>query len=141
MDHPFLKGFADAHVRRLAATAEIRELSAGEYLWRQGQQVDAVAVVVSGEVSLEITVPNQGPLEVDFAAAGDVLGCWLLGARPEFDARAIAPVRAVLLDGAGLRAACDEDPVLGYELAKRILPETSKRLNRTRWKLIDSHGL
>ena len=79
---------------------------------------------------------------VQTLTAGDVAGfSWLIEPhRWEFDGRAVERVRAVQVDGACLRAKCDEDPRLGYELMRRFAALATSRLQATRLQLMDVYG-
>jgi hypothetical protein len=70
-------------------------------------------------------------------------GRLLLAAGPhewQFDARAIEPVRAVALDGDAVRAKCEDDPRLGFELMRRFAHLATGRLQSTRLRLLDVYG-
>jgi len=58
-----------------------------------------------------------------------------------FDARAIEMTRAIALDGKCLRAKCEEDHDLGYELLKRFASILGQRLDATIFQLLDIYGV
>jgi CRP/FNR family cyclic AMP-dependent transcriptional regulator len=117
--HPFTRGLSSRHAALLAGMASERHFDAGSYVWRQGQQLDGLLLIVSGEASLEITIPGKGAVEAESVTAGEVLGDWLAGARSDFDARALTTLHTAKLDGRALRQACERDQALGYELSQR----------------------
>jgi hypothetical protein len=49
--------------------------------------------------------------------------------------------RAIALDGNCLRAKCEEDHELGYELVKEVASTLGQRLDATRFRLQDIYGL
>jgi hypothetical protein len=49
-------------------------------------------------------------------------------------------VEALAVDGTRLRARMEDDPVLGYQVIKRIAPLVVERLQQTRLQLIDLYG-
>lgn len=57
-----------------------------------------------------------------------------------FDGYAVEFVEALAVDGVRLRARIDEDPVLGYQVIKRIMPLVLERLHQTRAQLIDLYS-
>jgi len=57
------------------------------------------------------------------------------------DARVIEPTRAIALDGKCLRAKCEADHGLGYELMKRFSHIMEQRLQATRMQLLDLYGV
>ena len=87
-------------------------------------------------------MPGRGPLTIETIEAGDVVGwSWLFPPHAwHFDARAVAPVRAIEVDGACLRAKCEKDPVLGYDLMSRFSAVLLERLNATRFRLANLYG-
>ncbi len=90
-------------------------------------------------MALEIFAPEHKPIIVDTLEVGDVLGwSWLLPPfHWKFNAHARAGVRAIALDGKCLRAKCEENHDLGYEVLKRLVPFIERRLEATRFQLLD----
>jgi CRP/FNR family transcriptional regulator, cyclic AMP receptor protein len=72
---------------------------------------------------------------------GEVLGwSWQLPRyRWALGAVTIRPTEAFQLDGPAVRALCDADPRLGYELTRRFLDVASGRLKATRNRLLDQY--
>jgi CRP-like cAMP-binding protein len=140
-DHPLTQTLSPAHTGSLAECAGSRIFQPGEYLWRQGEKNEDLLLVLTGEVALEIFIPNQGPLRVDHVRAGEALACsWLTAsARCVFDARAVTTTQVVLLDGAKVRRACEQDGTLGYQLLKRVTPLLAQTLQRTRLRLVEHY--
>jgi len=138
-EHPFLRGIEDRHLEFLTGCASNVRYRAGEFVFKEGHESNAAYVLREGRIALEIAVPGRGPMEVQTVEAGEVLGwSWLYPPfRWQFDARAVEPVRAFALDGNCLRAKCEADHDLGYELVKRFLHQVHLRLERTRMQLLD----
>jgi len=142
-DHPFLRGLEPKHIQALAGSACHRSYATGEHLWRQGEEADALYLICAGQVALEIYIPHQGPLHVDTTEAGEALGwSWLVPPYQwKFDARALTPVLTLSLDGEGLRRLAEKDHGLGYQLLKRFVPVIGRRLDVTRMRLLELHGI
>jgi CRP/FNR family cyclic AMP-dependent transcriptional regulator len=70
---------------------------------------------------------------------GEVVGwSWLIPPhRWQFDAHAIERVRVIALNAACLRAACEANHDLGYEVCRRLLGVIALRLAATRVQLMD----
>ncbi|HHT9124119.1 MAG TPA: Crp/Fnr family transcriptional regulator, partial [Candidatus Wunengus sp. YC63] len=51
------------------------------------------------------------------------------------------PTSAIALDAKCLRAKCEEDHDLGYELLKRFAHVITQRLEATRLQLLDVYGV
>jgi CRP/FNR family transcriptional regulator, cyclic AMP receptor protein len=82
-------------------------------------------------------------LTIQTLGVGEVLGwSWLFPPyRWLFDARTIELTRAIALDGKCLRAKCDEDHHLGYEMVKRFAQVIIERLQASRLQLLDVYGV
>jgi CRP-like cAMP-binding protein len=140
--HEFFQGLDPAYLDLIAGCGRNVGFAADEYLFREGDPADQFFIVRRGQLALEIYTPGRGPLVVDTVGEGEVAGVsWLFPPhRWEFDGRAVAATRAVALDGACLRAKCDEDPRLGYELMKRFAAILRHRLQSARVRLLDVYG-
>ena len=44
------------------------------------------------------------------------------------------------LNAIAVRGACEEDPVLGYALLRRVMSAASSRLHATRVRMLDLYG-
>ena len=82
-------------------------------------------------------------LTIETLGGGEMLGwSWLIPPyRWRFDARAVEMTRAIALDGKCLRAKCEEDHELAYELVKEVASTLGQRLDATRFRLLDIYGL
>lgn len=140
--HEFLQGMDPEHLAFVAGCGSNVRYDAGEYIYREGEPADQFLLIRHGKVSLEIFVPGRGPLVIETIAEGDVLGwSWLFPPyRRRFDARALEVTRAISLDGACLRAKCDEDHDLGYDIVMRFSQVVIQRLQATRMRLTDMYG-
>lgn len=141
--HAFTKGMSPGHIHALADCARNHTAQAGEYLWRQGDQAEGLFLIQSGDVALEIWIPNEGPLSVETIHAGEIVGGSWLGPphRWQFDARALTALQAVVINGNCVEKACEQDGSLGYELLKRFALVIGSRLQRTRSRLLDLYKL
>jgi CRP-like cAMP-binding protein len=141
-ESPIFAGLDQPYLELIAGCAQNSGFGAGEYLFREGDPADTFFLVRHGRVLLETFVPGRGALTVQTVDAGDVVGwSWLFPPfRWHFDARALDMVRAVAFDGACLRAKCEQDRTLGYELLSRFSPVMLQRLQATRIQLMDVYG-
>jgi CRP/FNR family cyclic AMP-dependent transcriptional regulator len=137
--HEFLKGLSTEQAHVLVSCVKNVRFREGEFLLREGQAADVFYLLRVGRVALEVNVPGRGPLQMENLGPNDMLGLsWLVPpGREQVDARALEPVVALAFDGACLRGKMDGDPALGYALARRILAETYKRLERVRLARVD----
>jgi CRP/FNR family transcriptional regulator, cyclic AMP receptor protein len=140
--HPFFAVLDAATVEELAGCARNEHIRAGQYLFREGGTADHFYVIMHGRIALELHSPGTGPLVVETVSNGEVLDWpWLIPPhRWSFDARATEPTSVISLDSGCLRAKCDADPRLGYELLQRVAHVMSARLQATRLRLLDLYG-
>jgi len=140
--HPFFAGLDPSHLDLLARHASGVAFTDGAFLFREGQPAETFFLINGGSVALEVAAPGRGPVVIQTIGDGEVAGfSWLLEPhRWEFDGRAIGAVAAVRVDGAGLRAKCTADPLLGYELMRRFARLATRRLQATRMQILDVYG-
>lgn len=141
-EHPFFAPLEPADRELIAGCGTNVVFPAGSVIAREGDAADRFYVLRDGRVAIEVHAPGRGPLVVATADAGDVVGwSWLVPPhRWRFDVRAVTDVHAVALDGACLRAKCDQDPALGYRLLRRFSGVVADRLEATRIRLLDLYG-
>ncbi|MAF27518.1 MAG: cyclic nucleotide-binding domain-containing protein [Gemmatimonadota bacterium] len=136
-DHPFLHGLADRHLSFLSGCARTVTFQPGDFLGREGEEAHSWYLVRHGHVSLETHIEERGPIQVAALGEGEVIGWgWLVAPYNwHFDARAVTVTKTLTLDGDYLRAHCENDPELGYELLKRFLHVLQKRLHWSRTRM------
>ena len=136
---PFLRGLPGSQLADLAALCAHVQVPAGHRLFEEGETADRFWLIDAGQVRLDAMVPGQGRVVIETLGRGDVVGLsWL---RPpyqwRFGAVATQPMQAFEFDARAVRAACDADPALGYELTQRLSGVVVQRLQATRARLID----
>jgi CRP/FNR family transcriptional regulator, cyclic AMP receptor protein len=141
--HSFFRGLEEQHIQFIVSCAKNVRFEANQYIFREGDAADQFYFIREGLVSVELMVPQRGPTTVQTVGEGDVLGwSWLAPPyRWHFDARAISDTRALDFDGRCLRAKCEEDHHLGYEILKRFTHVVSERLDATRLQLLDLYDV
>lgn len=139
---PFFDDLDEAAVELIAGCGANVHFREGELLFRDGDDADTFYVLRHGSVALETFVPARGAFTIETLEAGEVVGwSWLFPPyRWHFDGRAVSLVRATRFDGACMRAKCDVDPRLGYELMRRFAQVAIDRLQSTRLRLLDVYG-
>ena len=139
---PFFAELSAAQVELLAGCASNVGFASGDMLFREGGAADVFYVVRHGTVAIEAFTPTRGGMTIETIGAGEVIGwSWVFPPyRWHFDARALTEVRATSFDATCLRAKCEDDPRLGYDLMKRFAQVFSERLKWTRLRLLDVYG-
>jgi len=126
----------------IASCARNEHVSAGEYLFYEGQPADRFFLIRRGRATLEVHAPGLGPKVIETFEEGEVVGwSWLFKPyRWQFDARANSPTSVVAFDAACLRGKCEADHELGYQLMQRFASAMLERLQATRLQLLDVYG-
>jgi len=142
-ESPFFAGLDPEHLSVIVGCARHVRFEPGEFLCREGEPADNFYLIRHGRVTLELFVPQKGPVRLQTLDPGEVVGwSWLIEPYTwHFDARALEPVVAVQLDGTCLRNKCDADPRLGYEVLKRFADIMEQRLHTARLGLLDMYGV
>src|SRR5437870_10331970 len=115
-DHPFLEGMTPEHLDLLARHAREAELKAGQVVLPQSQSAYQFYLMTGGKMAVESRIPRADALLLQVVNEGDVLGwSWLFPPfNWHFQARALEPSKAIVLDGASLLVACENDHSLGF---------------------------
>lgn len=142
-EHDFFVGLDQAFLNLVVGCASNVRFGAGTYIFREGDEANAFYLLREGKVALEISAPQYQPILVETLNAGDILGwSWLLPPfQWKFNAHATTALRAIALDGRCLRGKCEENHDLGYELLKRFAKIMERRLEATRFQLLDVYGV
>ena len=142
-EHPFFHGLDPEYLDIIVGCAANQRFDAGEFIFREGEDANRVYLIRQGKVALEVFAPNRGAIVIQTLDEAELLGwSWLIPPYQwRFEARAIELSRAVVIDGRCLRAKCEENHDLGYELLKRFSVMVGQRLDATRLQLIDIYGV
>jgi CRP/FNR family cyclic AMP-dependent transcriptional regulator len=137
---PFLRGMPAGQLADLASRCEHRSFPAGQRLLEEGSMAGEFWIIDAGQVRLDALVPGRGRVTIELLGRGDVLGLsWLLPPYQwRFGAVTTQPMQAFEFDARAVRAACDTDPGLGYELSRRFSAAVIRRLQATRARLLDA---
>jgi CRP/FNR family transcriptional regulator, cyclic AMP receptor protein len=137
---PFLRGMPSAQLTVLAELCQHVTIPSRERLFDEGSRADRVWIIDAGQVTLDASVPGQGRVIIETLGRGDVIGLsWMLPPYQwRFGAVATQPTQAFVFDARAVRAACDADPLLGYELSRRFSAVVVRRLQATRARLIEA---
>jgi CRP/FNR family cyclic AMP-dependent transcriptional regulator len=138
-EHPFFRNLDPRYLQLITGCASNVRFSAGQFIFREGEEANQFYLIRQGNVALEVFSPQGGPITVQTLSDGDILGwSWLFPPyRWKFDARAVNLTRAIALDGACLRKKSEEDHELALELLKRFSLIVEERLQATRLQLLN----
>jgi CRP-like cAMP-binding protein len=138
--HSFLRDMSRDHLAVLAKAASHVTFPARYRLFEDGGGASRFWLIRSGAVALDLQVPGQGLMKIDTIRMDELLGwSWLFPPYQwAFGAVSASPVEAFQFDGPAVRACCESDPELGYELTRRLARVVAKRLQATRYRLISA---
>lgn len=134
-EHYCFKGLEKKYLDMIVARATHASYGEGDYIFHEGDEGDKLYIIQKGIVALETRLaPDRDPITIQMIGEGDVLGwAWLFPPHLcHFDAKVVAPTKAVVLDGTFIRTKCEEDHDLGYELMKRFASLIQQRLQAVR---------
>jgi putative ABC transport system ATP-binding protein len=121
--------FADlpeSALRRLLGAAEWRNVKAGDFIYRSGEQSEFVFVLAEGEAELIRLQPGRDPLHLAYIKPPEVFGDLelLAGTRRFSTIRARTELRLLRLDGTALLRLLPSMP----SLPMRVIQQTGRRL-------------
>jgi len=140
---PFLRTLPPDYTARLADLARHVSVPAGSRLFDEDMPARKFWLIDAGQVALDALVPGVGRVVIERLGRGDVVGLSWLEAPFQFRYGAITtqPMQAYEFDAVAVRAACDQDPALGYALLNRFLAVALRRLQATRARLIEARSV
>ena len=140
--HPFFAGLEPSYMSLVVGCASNKRFRPGDYVFKEGTEANEFYLIRSGRVALEIFAPQRTPIVVETLGDGEILGwSWLIPPYVrKFHAHAVEDTLAIALDGKCLRAKCEQNHDLGYELLKRFAQIIAQRLEATRFQLLDVYA-
>jgi CRP/FNR family cyclic AMP-dependent transcriptional regulator len=137
---PWFLELNDKHLKKIVSITHLRQVKAGEVLFREGDKEDNLYVVIEGRIALEIFVPHRGKMRIYTAEPHDLFG-WssVTPVVHQRTAGATAVMEGLVasIDSEKLRQACEEDHDLGYLVMRRLANIVASRLLVTRLQLLD----
>ena len=96
----------------------------------------------SGHVALDVHAPGGRQLIVETLDEGDLLGLsWLVPPYQwQFGATAVQDTMTFEFNVGAVRAACESDADLGYQLLQRVMSAALSRLQATRVRMLDLYA-
>jgi CRP-like cAMP-binding protein len=135
--HAFAADLPPEMVSFLAGCTKNQRFDEGEYLFREGDRSSRLYLIRHGRVSFESYEPGHGIATLETVEDGDVIGWTALFEPYTHDGRAVKPTLTFSIDGECLLRKMDADSAFGYQIARRLLELTHKRLQRARLQQLD----
>lgn len=126
--------------KELAMAGEEVALSAGKWLFEEGDDAVTLFLILSGTVELTINLDEAGERKADLTTLveGDVTG-WSALVEPyvyTLGAKAASDTKVVKLDGEVLREIMAANPEMGLLLMHRLAQALGQRLNNLRVQFV-----
>ncbi len=141
-EHAFLRGMAGRHLAVLARDCWVVPVRQGHRLFAEGDTARRFWLIRSGHIALDVHAPGDRQLIVETLGQGDLVGLsWLV--RPyqwQFSATAVEDTMTFEFNADAVRAACESDTDLGYQLLRRVMSAASGRLQATRIRMLDLYA-
>lgn len=130
----FFKSLSDDELLAFLSFCENRQVPAGETLWREGDDENYAAFIVSGQLGIKKKTEFAGKyMIVGTFGKGTVIGelCLLTDNLRSVTAEIIESADLVVLTSENFKRFLTNHPMLGLKLLKHIFIITSKRLNKS----------
>jgi len=129
-----------SHHSLLAGIASVSTINAGEKVFAEGDISNNLYIVVDGKVDVKIFVPKHGYVTVFTAKPYDLIGWASMTSVVKINAGyavALQPTKFLTFQGSELKKICDENPVIGYTIMRRLANVIAGRLISTRLHLFE----
>jgi CRP/FNR family cyclic AMP-dependent transcriptional regulator len=140
LDHTwFGSELAPETQEKLASLGSLVSFGPEEVILREGEEATEMGILISGRLALRTLVPERGLVTILSVEPGDIFG-WsacLPATSAQSTVVATEASKALVIDGAALRAALKSDHGLAAGLYPRVLQAVARRLRATRLQLLD----
>ena len=141
-EHPFLRGMPDRYLAVLSRACWVAPVRTGVRLFGEGDPAHRFWLIKSGHIALDVHWPGSPRFIVETLGEGDLLGLsWLVPPYEwQFGATAVQDCMTYQMNADAVRAACEADPGLGYQVLRRAMSAASSRLHATRIRMLDLYA-
>jgi CRP-like cAMP-binding protein len=133
----YFAGVPAEELTALAKISSLRKFKAGERLLEEGQPARHLMIVKSGQVDILYRLGDNREVVAESAVTGDVIAWSAMLAPHRLTASTVGSRDGELIeiDGQKLKAMCDKDASLGYQLMTEIAKGLRERLTGLRVQL------
>lgn len=128
-----------AKLDALLELGELTHLQPGSVLFREGEAIGHIFVLLAGRLNLAMHVPGRGNCHILTLGAGELVAWSAVLADGTMSCTALCVDEAKLLavDAAKIQAEIKNDPEFGNQFMKMLASALAKRLVATRLQLLD----
>ncbi len=119
----------DEMLERLIAIIDVLTFNDQEIIFREGDIADRFYMVKMGKVLLEQKMADKISVSVGSVKVGSSFGWSTMIEEGRYTTNAVCaePCQIFSMRGERLRALCEDDPIMGFRLAQRLLVILKKR--------------
>jgi len=138
--NPMTRDMKTEHLKRMATAASEVEFALDEIIYNPGEVGQAVYIITTGEVVIEMDAAGQGLVNVLTIGPGELFGWSSLfpTERKNARARATKPTKAIALDAEILRREWQKDHTLEHAIIQRTAKIMVERIKLTRQRLVEA---
>jgi CRP-like cAMP-binding protein len=138
-ESPLGDSLDESQIAALANRATRVVLPQSTIVFTEGAPANALRVICSGSVALEMQVPPRGSVRILTLGPGDVLGWSALVGDGHMSATAITleDVELLAIPAGSLQQLCEEDAEFGRAMMRHVAQSLARRLRETRLQLLD----
>lgn len=130
----FVRGLGKSYLNQIARLAQLKEYAEGTVVFGEGEESPHLYFVLSGQIGLEVRLPEGNLIQVAIANPGELLG-WspMLGRRGmTATGRAKTWIRLAVLELSQVEALCEADSHFAIAFYRQLALVLSDRLHATR---------
>jgi CRP/FNR family transcriptional regulator len=134
---PIFSGLTPQEIGKIAAISEEVSFPDGEAIFREGDRSAFLYLILSGRISLRMSLPNQKSLAIGTLEPGEELGWSAVRRSKPYTATAVAigTVEVVRIAAEGLAKVFESDPRIGYYTCRGLLGIVAERLEEARLRI------
>jgi CRP/FNR family transcriptional regulator len=139
----FFEKYSDEQLRTIASISSIREFKVKEIIFEQYDELSEVYVLMSGSLSLGISLPKEKRIHLGTISEGQLFS-WSAVFQPYISTAwvmAVTPARVIAIDAKKLNAEIERDCDFGFKTMSKIAQTLSQRLSDTRFQLMNQLSL
>jgi len=139
----FFEKFSEEQLGTIALISSIREFRVKEMIFEQYDELSEVFVLLSGSLSLGISLPKEKRIHLGTIEEGQLFS-WSAVFPPFISTAwvmAVTPARVIAIDAKKLNTEIERDCDFGFKTMSKIAQTISHRLSDTRFQLMNQLSL
>jgi len=137
------KRMSPDELEKIANISETVTINSGDALFKEGDRSDYLYLILSGRVSLRMSIPNQKQFVISTLEPGEEAGWSAMRENKPYTAAgyAVGDVEAIRVSGEKLVHLFQENPGMGYATYRGLLGVVADRVKEARIRIANLvHG-